>query len=392
MKRNTIPKRTIACIVALALVVSCLVTAYAGSILAFNGDSNGGQCDLKITTAGARIEYEVGDEADSTTNSYIGSPPLGTQCKFTATDTKSRVFLYWQDEYSGRVYSFERTIEFTASSRMHLRAMSARVSATEHVVSFVNYGGTVMKKETATVGKTVTEPTDTKVPGFTFTGWSKSASEVASDSSDMVVYAQYAVNDESYTVTLTNDDYVSGAGTYSNFQTVNLKAEEKNGAGESFSYWKDADGTIVSYERNYSFRINYDTTLTAVYGEAVTPQPVIRISKIYRDQPDMKLTFYAERSVPETYTVLSHGILMASGSTVGDSQMTVSSASDTSTALIRKVCGSSNERCGTFSLAKTRVSYVTEVTARPFMIVQDGSGSQFVVYGDIIRTTNGAEG
>ena len=144
------------------------------------------------------------------------------------------------------------------------------------------------------------------------------------------------------------------------------------------------------YENNYSFRINYNVTLTAVYGEEVTPEPVIRITKVARDPSSMKLTFYAERSVPETYTVVSHGMLMGTGTNVSDTQMTVGSAKDSATSTVRKAYGTSNELNGTFSLAKAKVSAATVVVARPFIIVKNASGEQFVVYGDIVRTSNNA--
>ena len=389
MKRTAIPKRAVSCIVALALVVSCLLTSYAGSVVSFHGDEGSGVSLVYVTTNGGRVEYEVGEDAGSFSNNNTFYPPLGTQCTFTAKDTSSRSFLYWQDDYTERVYSFERSIQFNVASRMKLRAVFAKASSTTHVVTFINYGGTVMQKGSYTIGAEVAAPLDVKVPGFTFERWSKNPSEIANDPSDQMIYPIYTVNEESYTVTLTNEEYVSGAGTYSNFQTVVVKAEPKNGSGESFSYWKDEKGSVVSYENNYSFRINYNVTLTAVYGETVTPEPVIRITKVSRDVPDMKITFYAERSVPESYTLLSHGMLIASVA-VSDSAMLVNTAGDDDTAGVRKVYGSSNELCGTYSIAKTKVLSSTEVTVRPFMIVQDQGGEQYVVYGDIVRTTNGA--
>ncbi|MBQ7545394.1 MAG: InlB B-repeat-containing protein [Clostridia bacterium] len=391
MTRISYSKRFLSLVLALALITACMVVSYAGSFDLFTGDDNTNKCEVKITSNGGKIEYVIGSVSRSTRNQYIGSPDLGADCILTAVDTATRQFMYWQDEYSGRVYSYDRVLSFKASSRMNIRAVFANVDDNQHFVSYVNYGDTVMLDAVMYAnGATITPPTDTKLPGFTFNGWSKSSSEIQSDDSDMIVYPQYTVNNESYTVAITNDAYVSGAGTYSNFQTVNVKAEEKDGAGKTFSYWKDADDVIVSYERNYSFRINYNVTLTAVYGEDVTPEPVIRISKIHRDTQDMKITFYAERSVPESYTVLEHGILMATGDAVQDSALVVSSAGDTRNAQVRKVIGKSNEQCGTFSLAKAEISYNTQVIARPFVITADASGAHHISYGDVIRTTNGA--
>ncbi len=390
MKRSAIPKRAISVMVALALVASCLLTSYAGTILSFQGDNNSGECDVKVTTNGGEVVWVVGDDGGDFDNSYIGTLALGTKCKFTANDTNTRKFLYWQDEYDARVYSYERTVEFEAASRMHLRAVYSKSSSTSHVITWVNYGGTVLQKDTYRIGATLTPPGDTKLPGFVFLGWSTSAADATNDPSDQIIYPRYRVEASGFTVAITNDSGVSGAGSYTNFQTVNVKAEPKNGSGETFSYWQDADGNVVSYENNYSFRINYDVTLTAVYGEEVTPEPVIRITKIVRDMSSMKLTFYAERSVPETYAVVSHGMLMSSSSTVSDQQMIVDNAGDATTATVRKAYGTSNELSGTFSLAKAKVSAATVVTARPFIIVKNASGEQFVVYGDIVRTSNNA--
>ena len=389
MKRSAIPKRAISVMVALALVASCLLTSYAGTILSFQGDNNGGQGDVKVTTNGGEVVWVIGDDGGDFDNNYVGTLPLGTKCKFTANDTRTKTFLYWQDEFDGRVYSYERTVEFEVASYMHLRAVYAKASSTSHVITWVNYGGTVLQKDTYTIGATLTPPGDTKLPGFVFLGWSTSAADATNDPSDQIIYPRYRVEGSEFTVAITNGSGVSGAGSYTNFQTVTIKAEPKNGSGETFSYWKDADGNVVSYENNYSFRINYDVTLTAVYGEEVTPEPVIRITKIVRDMSSMKLTFYAERSVPETYAVISHGMLMSSSS-VTDQQMTVDNAKDSATATVRKAYGTSNELSGTFSLAKAKVSAATVVTARPFIIVKNASGEQFVVYGDIVRTSNNA--
>lgn len=393
MKRRNINKRAVAIIAAVALMISCVVTAFAGSMLPFAGDKGDGKTYVSVKTNGGKMWYKIGSAArKSTMSQYIGSPAQGTLCEFEAEDTATRVFLYWKDVPAGRVYSYERAIRFTTGTNIVLRAEFARVSDTDHYVSFLNYGGTILQDDSYAIGDAVTPPgeTDTQLPGFTFTGWSKSASEISAASDDLIVTPMYTVNDESYTVTITDETYASGSGTYSNFQTVNLKAEEKNGSGQTFSYWQDADGAIVSYERNYSFRINYDVTLTAVYGEEVTPEPVIRISKVYRDVTNAKITFYAERSVPETYTVISHGMLMVSGETVDDDTLTVNAAGYTEASRVRKVYGTSNELCGTFSLAKSKIGRNTEVTARPFIVCKDAAGSQFVVYGDVVRTTNGA--
>ena len=403
MKRNTFNKRAVSCVIALALVLSCFVTAFAGTFIEYKGDGGDNRTKVKVTTNGKITYTTVNATPLNTYNGVNQSPPVGTLCTFEAAETvdDELVFMYWVDLLSGRIYSYDRKIQFVASSRVSLRAEYADISQTKHRVTYVNYGGTILKDDNGGQGASYTigtdvvmPPTDTDLPGFTFKGWSKYPRDIADDPSNQVIYPKYTVNQETYTVTLTDDSYASGAGEYMNFQTVNLKAKEKNGSGQSFSYWQDENGTIVSYERNYSFRINYNITLTPVFGENVTPEPVIRISKVYRNLSKSKITFYAERSVPDTYTVVSHGILLAYGSGVDENPLTVSNGADaaSTSAKVRKAYGDSNEPFGTFSLAKSGLDPAEAVKARPFVIVKDAEGVQSVVYGDEVNTTNGVAG
>ena len=64
-------------------------------------------------------------------------------------------------------------------------------------------------------------------------------------------------------------------------ESVTVTAEDKE--GKEFKGWKDASGNIVSTEKSYTFTVNGETTLTAVYedkssgggvtGGEITPTP-----------------------------------------------------------------------------------------------------------------------
>ena len=388
MKKISVAKRSAAALMALVLLLSCVLTVLAGT--AFTGDSGTKKAIVQIVSnGGGWIDYVVNGVSNGTAGSYLSrSVPIGAACTATAVDTVEKPFLYWVDEFGGRVISYEPTISFTVASRVYYSAVFKK-NASQRVVQFVNYGGnTLLSNYVFEQGAAVTPPSNPYAAGFTFRNWSATTSEINNSSEDMIVTPVFDVKQESYTVAITNDAYVSGAGTYGNYATVNLKAEEKNGAGESFSYWKDSDGQIVSYDRNYSFRINYNVTLTAVYGESVFPEPVVRLTRVYRDPANYCMTVFAERSVPDGYTVVSHGMLMSVSATASDSQMTVANGDRLPNAAVRKVYGNSNEPCGTFSLAKGQLVDSTTVTSRAFLIYQDATGKEFIVYSDILRTTN----
>ena len=67
----------------------------------------------------------------------------------------------------------------------------------------------------------------------------------------------------------------TGAGTYKQGDEVTVTAEDKD--GKVFKGWQDASGKIVSTDKSYTFPVNGETTLTAVYedkssgGGEITP-------------------------------------------------------------------------------------------------------------------------
>ncbi len=67
----------------------------------------------------------------------------------------------------------------------------------------------------------------------------------------------------------------TGAGTYKQGDSVTVTAEDKE--GKEFKGWQDENGKIVSTNKSYTFTVNGETTLTAVYedkssgGGEITP-------------------------------------------------------------------------------------------------------------------------
>lgn len=52
---------------------------------------------------------------------------------------------------------------------------------------------------------------------------------------------------------------------YAHGESVTVTAEDKD--GKEFVGWQDASGKIVSTEKSYTFTVNGETTLTAVYED-----------------------------------------------------------------------------------------------------------------------------
>ncbi len=58
----------------------------------------------------------------------------------------------------------------------------------------------------------------------------------------------------------------TGAGTYTQGESVTVTAEDKD--GKVFTGWQDESGKTVSTDKSYTFTVNGETTLTAVYEDA----------------------------------------------------------------------------------------------------------------------------
>ncbi len=77
--------------------------------------------------------------------------------------------------------------------------------------------------------------------------------------------------------------------------------------GETFSYWKDNWGQIVSYERIYTRYVTDNVDIMPVYGEEVEPVAVtIRVA-----DNEEQLVLIAERSLSTDCEILEHGIIIA---------------------------------------------------------------------------------
>ncbi len=390
MKRTSSMKRAVCFIFAVIMTFSCLMTARAGEISTYTGDTGNGKCYFSVSTNGASIQMQAvwpdGTVRNrKTSSSILTSFPIGSVITMTAADSASAEFLYWYDNATQRIFTQEKELKYILGSKVNYRAQACPATV-DKIVTYVSLGGTVIKHEELSATEGLSKPATPIVPGLTFSKWSMTEQEIAKSAENSIVYPVYTVNSENYTIDITNTEYVSGEGTYPNYGTATLKAEPVNGEGESFSYWKDSKGNIVSYDKDYSFRVNYNETFTAVYGETVTAQPVIRISKTAIQKDENTITFFAERYVPEGLEIINHGILITKDASKPVTSLVLGNAGDTQYSSVLKGIGKSNENVGTYSISKAEVSKDDTVKARPYVLYLD-NGAVKVLYGDAVTAT-----
>ena len=215
------------------------------------------------------------------------------------------------------------------------------------------------------------------------------AEVLASDKDTIIVEPIYELN-ASNTVTITEGNYTAtGAGTYTaednQRAVVTISADAKDGDGKDFLYWIDADTEeIVSYYRTYSFFCVKDTVLTPVYGDGSTVQaePIVRITEVKFNALSGKVSFFAERSVPEEFVILQTGIVVTKTESIGTNEE-VFVVGGTSTAAGTSTSTANN---GYYS-ANTAVATGQTVWARAYVIYETADGEILEAYGPVASYT-----
>ena len=145
-------------------------------------------------------------------------------------------------------------------------------------------------KEVAKAGETVTITANPAPAGKVFDKWTCETAgvtiEFASATSspttfvmpacEITIQAHFRNIDDAPSVEIKVDGG-TGAGTYTQGESATVTAEDKE--GKVFKGWKDESGKIVSAKKEYTFKVEGEKTLTAVYedkssgGDEINPAP-----------------------------------------------------------------------------------------------------------------------
>ena len=144
----------------------------------------------------------------------------------------------------------------------------------------VNGGTTINEKAKAKYGETVTI-TATVPTGKRFVEWTSESGIAFADKTNATTTFTMPAEDVTVTATFEDETYRitvnggTGSGTYKEGESVTITAEDKE--GKEFKGWKDESGKIVSTKKEYTFKVEGEKNLTAVYedkssgGGEITP-------------------------------------------------------------------------------------------------------------------------
>lgn len=121
---------------------------------------------------------------------------------------------------------------------------------------------------------------------------------------------------------------------------------------------------------NYTFYVNADAEVNAVYGKTVNKGIVLNISAVAMTE-ESKIAFFAERNVPEEYEVIEAGILI--GKTA---EIEVDNA-------YAKAIAKSTANVGQYTVRKANVESGVTWYGRAYVIYRNAEGDVLTAYSDV---------
>lgn len=266
------------------------------------------------------VDYSIIGGVSGTWDNSITNVPyeIGTQFTLKAIPGDGFTFLYWVNS-EGRVLTDNLTYNFYLGDNLTIKAVFCKTENSNAYVIFRDRGNTILKATSADSAGYIDVPTNLiAYAGYTFIGWYDADGKEyivtdgkiqVSGNAAITIYAKYKADTETlYTVTV--DDVEKGKYTYGSYVTVTAEDIE----GKEFAGWY-INGTLVSYDKAYSFYVTGDVALEARYSDTVVvKEPVITLLVSERkDMADGKqsVILTASWSADSSYTFVGAGIILS---------------------------------------------------------------------------------
>ena len=316
---------------------------------------------------------------------------IGTEYTLTAEPNGDYAFLYWKNS-NGKILSTDEEYSFILANETNITAVYNRTSASRGYVTFLTDSNQELSRQlysASVAADRIAVANEISKLGYIFKGWSidgvnpiasselKGAIKSALANGNVMVTPIYEKDfSTQFDVDVTNGE---GSGKYYLLATATVTARESVNA-EPFRYWQNNDGEIVSFEREYSFVVTENETLTAVYSaEPIDEKIVNRISGAFSDSTSV--SFVSHRSVDSEFKIIQSGIIIVNSRTIGTNEDTFVIGGSG----VIKGTTTSTDNNGTYML--TKVNTTGTWYARPYVIYEDADGALVTSYGEIATAT-----
>ena len=332
---------------------------------------------LRLDVVSLTEVYEVKTENAAGTVTGAGKYEYGEKATVTADGNEDYTFAYWQE--GDKIVSYDPSYTFTVTGDTELIAQFKPVAAENTCkVVFKDINGVVLGTiDNVTKDSKLTDDQINAVqvpskPGRTFERWDKDLTQTTV-TQDTIVTAVYTKTSDTYTVSI--DGTVHNTLPFDTKVTVTADAQKD---GQSFSYWQEIGGKIVSYNPSYSFYVAKNINLTAVYGQTVVYAPVVTTMNPIIDSANQKMSFISQIVLPSGCEMIECGTLIYNQAGEFDLETTG----------VKKVKARTQTEAGQYMATLTGIPSNSTRYARGYLVYQiTGESSVTAVYGDIVNGT-----
>lgn len=325
-----------------------------------------------VSITGAGTVNATGAYTGTIVGAYTASYPVGSMFELEAVTSGNDVFLHWIDDRSGRIISDEPVLPVGLGINTSIRAVFKSETDTAYVM-FVEKNKHV--RLSGHVDENITVPEDPYAMGYMFKNWVKDNEEQSLKAGDIIAAGTYSENtifnakhekrSDIYRVTFAGvSEFSDGIYNYQYNNRIDITPAEAT-ADKKFAYWKK-DGAIVSYSYSYTFYVPlYDIKVEAVFvdkDEVVATVPALVMAEPQTVQTN-KIAFFAERFLPEQYTMLETGIILSDDTTA---DLTLENAK-------LKAVSTSTANNGQYTVRKANVTENEKWLGRAYMVYKDGN-------------------
>ena len=276
--------------------------------------------NIDRTEGGKIIENDAEFVNDFKTTNRIA---VGTVLNLKAQADSGYTFSHWADA-NGNIKSYETSLTVVLTEQpVSVTAVFAKdtaVNGDNVTIYFKNRSNKIVSSTVVKYGATVTLPDASLAAcyGYTVNGWLVNGEIVTSGTfvatENAIIAADYTKNSTTYKVIINNA--VKEIYSYYNYNDlISITFDDSLlGDGEYFGGWINENGSIVSYDKNYSFYVGADTTISAIVStDAAESVPTINVTDASLIENGQRASFLTERYVPAGYTYVNAGVIFTAG-------------------------------------------------------------------------------
>ncbi|MBQ9846603.1 MAG: hypothetical protein IJO58_02160 [Clostridia bacterium] len=276
--------------------------------------------NIDRTEGGSIIENDTEFVNDFKTSNRLA---VGTVLNLKAQANSGYTFSHWADA-DGNIKSYETALTVVLTEQgVSVTAVFAKDTATDGdnvTIYFKNRSNKIVSSITVAYGENVTLPDASLAAcyGYTVNGWLVNGQLISTGSftatETTIISADYTKLSTTYKI-IVNDAVNEIYSLYNYNDIVSITFDDGLlGEGEYFGGWVNEDGSIVSYDKNYSFYVGADATISAIVSTVEAESvPTINVTDASLIENGQRASFLTERYVPAGYTYVNAGVIFTAG-------------------------------------------------------------------------------